>query len=375
MKVALITGITGQDGSYLAELLLEKGYIVHGIKRRSSLFNTARIDHLYQDPHDPDQRLKLHYGDLTDAMNLTRIIQECQPDEIYNLGAMSHVAVSFDTPEYVGNVDGLGTLRILEAVRILGLEKKTRIYQASTSELYGGLAENKNERGFYDESSPFYPRSPYGVAKIYGFWITKNYREAYNMFACNGILFNHESPRRGETFVTRKITRAVSKIALGIQDKIYLGNLEAKRDWGHAKDYVRMMWMILQADKAEDWVIATGVTTTVREFVRLAFREVGIELDFKGDGEKEKAFVKICNNKDYQLEIGKEVLSVDPSYFRPTEVDLLIGDPSKAMNELGWVPEYDLASLVTDMMESDISLMKKDIILIKAGHKIFKQAE
>jgi GDPmannose 4,6-dehydratase len=375
MKVALITGITGQDGSYLAELLLEKGYFVHGIKRRSSLFNTARIDHLYQDPHDPDQRLKLHYGDLTDAMNLTRIIQECQPDEIYNLGAMSHVAVSFDTPEYVGNVDGLGTLRILEAVRILGLEKKTKIYQASTSELYGGLPENKNERGFYDESSPFYPRSPYGVAKIYGFWITKNYREAYNMFACNGILFNHESPRRGETFVTRKITRAVSKIALGIQDKIYLGNLEAKRDWGHAKDYVRMMWMILQADEAEDWVIATGVTTTVREFVRLAFREVGIELEFKGVGVNEKAFVKTCNNKGFQLEIGKEVLSVDPTYFRPTEVDLLIGDPSKAKNKLGWVPEHNLASLVKDMMDSDISLMKKDIILIKAGHDILKQAE
>jgi GDPmannose 4,6-dehydratase len=375
MKVALITGITGQDGSYLAELLLEKGYFVHGIKRRSSLFNTARIDHLYQDPHDPNQRLKLHYGDLTDAMNLTRIIQECQPDEIYNLGAMSHVAVSFDTPEYVGNVDGLGTLRILEAVRILGLEKKTRIYQASTSELYGGLEENKNKRGFYDESSPFYPRSPYGVAKIYGFWITKNYREAYKMFACNGILFNHESPRRGETFVTRKITRAVSKIALGLQEKLYLGNLEAKRDWGHAKDYVRMMWMILQADLAEDWVIATGVTTTVRDFVIMAFREVGVELQFNGNGVNEKAFVTACNNEDFQLQIGKEVLSVDPSYFRPTEVDLLIGDPSKAKNKLGWIPEYDLASLVKDMMDSDVSLMKKNVILQKAGHHILKQAE
>jgi GDPmannose 4,6-dehydratase len=374
-KVALITGITGQDGSYLAELLLEKGYIVHGIKRRSSLFNTNRIDHLYQDPHDPDQRLKLHYGDLTDAMNLTRIIQECQPDEIYNLGAMSHVAVSFDTPEYVGNVDGLGTLRILEAVRILGLEKKTRIYQASTSELYGGMPENKNERGFYDESSPFYPRSPYGVAKIYGFWITKNYREAYKMFACNGILFNHESPRRGETFVTRKITRAVAKIALGLQEKVFLGNLEAKRDWGHAKDYVRMMWMILQADKPEDWVIATGVTTTVREFVRLAFSEVGIEVEFKGEGVDEKAYVVTCNQKDFQIEIGKEVLSVDPSYFRPTEVDLLIGDPSKAKNELGWVPEHDLASLVKDMMKGDVLLMKKDVDLLKAGHEILKQAE
>jgi GDPmannose 4,6-dehydratase len=375
MKVALITGITGQDGSYLAELLLEKGYMVHGIKRRSSLFNTARIDHLYQDPHDPDQRLKLHYGDLTDAMNLTRIIQECQPDEIYNLGAMSHVAVSFDTPEYVGNVDGLGTLRILEAVRILGLEKKTRIYQASTSELYGGMPENKNDKGFYDESSPFYPRSPYGVAKIYGFWITKNYREAYDMFACNGILFNHESPRRGETFVTRKITRAVSKIALGLQDKFYLGNLEAKRDWGHAKDYVRMMWMILQADQPEDWVIATGVTTTVRDFVSMAFKQVGIELEFKGTGVDEKAYVKACSNKEFQLAIGKEVLSVDPTYFRPTEVDLLIGDPSKAKNKLGWVPEHDLASLVKDMMASDIELMQKDVILLKAGHEILKQAE
>jgi GDPmannose 4,6-dehydratase len=375
MKVALITGITGQDGSYLAELLLEKGYMVHGIKRRSSLFNTARIDHLYQDPHDPDQRLKLHYGDLTDAMNLTRIIQECQPDEIYNLGAMSHVAVSFDTPEYVGNVDGLGTLRILEAVRILGLEKKTRIYQASTSELYGGMPENKNDKGFYDESSPFYPRSPYGVAKIYGFWITKNYREAYDMFACNGILFNHESPRRGETFVTRKITRAVSKIALGLQDKFYLGNLEAKRDWGHAKDYVRMMWMILQADQPEDWVIATGVTTTVRDFVSMAFKQVGISLEFKGIGVDEKAYVTACSKQEFQLAIGKEVLSVDPTYFRPTEVDLLIGDPSKAKNKLGWVPEHDLASLVKDMMQSDVDLMKKDVILQKAGHEILKQAE
>ena len=375
MKVALITGITGQDGSYLAELLLEKGYMVHGIKRRSSLFNTARIDHLYQDPHDPDQRLKLHYGDLTDAMNLTRIIQECQPDEIYNLGAMSHVAVSFDTPEYVGNVDGLGTLRILEAVRILGLEKKTRIYQASTSELYGGMPENKNDKGFYDESSPFYPRSPYGVAKIYGFWITKNYREAYDMFACNGILFNHESPRRGETFVTRKITRAVSKIALGLQDKFYLGNLEAQRDWGHAKDYVRMMWMILQADQPEDWVIATGVTTTVRDFVSMAFNQVGISLEFKGEGVDEKAYVTACSKQEFQLAIGKEVLSVDPTYFRPTEVDLLIGDPSKAKNKLGWVPEHDLASLVKDMMASDVELMQKDVVLLNAGHEILKQAE
>lgn len=369
MKVALITGVTGQDGSYLAELLLEKGYRVHGIKRRSSLFNTDRIDHLYQDPHDTNQRFKLHYGDLSDAMNLTRIIQETQPDEIYNLGAMSHVGVSFDTPEYVGNIDGLGTLRILEAVRILGLEKKTKIYQASTSELYGGLPENKNEKGFYDENSPFYPRSPYGVAKIYGFWITKNYREAHNMFACNGILFNHESPRRGETFVTRKITRAVSKIALGLQDKFYLGNLEAKRDWGHAKDYVRMMWMILQAEQPEDWVIATGVTTTVRDFVRLAFREVGIEIEFKGDGAQEKAFVKKCDNKAFQIAIGKEVLSVDPTYFRPTEVDVLIGDPTKAKEILGWVPEYDLADIVKDMMQSDLTIMRKNKYLKDEGYE------
>ena len=375
MKVALITGITGQDGSYLAEFLLEKGYLVHGIKRRSSLFNTQRIDHLYQDPHVSDKKFHLHYGDLSDSINLTRIIKETQPDEIYNLGAMSHVAVSFDTPEYVGNIDGLGTLRILEAIRILGLENKTRIYQASTSELYGGLAENKNKKGFYDELSPFYPRSPYGVAKLYGFWITKNYREAYNIFACNGILFNHESPRRGETFVTRKITRAVSKIALGLQDKLYLGNLDAQRDWGHAKDYVRMMWMILQAKKPEDWVIATGVTTKVRDFVRLAFLEVGIELDFKGKGINEKAYISACKNKNYNLKIGKEVVSIDPSYFRPTEVDLLIGDPSKAKSKLGWVPEFNLESLVKDMMSSDISLMKKEIDLIKSGHDISIKSE
>jgi GDPmannose 4,6-dehydratase len=338
MKVALITGVTGQDGSYLAELLLEKGYMVHGIKRRSSSLNTERIDHIYQDPHEENPRFKLHYGDLTDSLNITKIIQMCQPDEIYNLGAMSHVKVSFDVPEYVGQVDALGTLRILEAVRLLGLEKKTRIYQASTSELYGGIPENKNEKGFYDENSPFYPRSPYGVAKIYGFWITKNYREAYDMFACNGILFNHESPRRGETFVTRKITRAVARIALGQKEKFYLGNLDAKRDWGHAKDYVRMMWMILQADKPEDWVIATGETTSVRDFVRLAFKEVGIELEFKGEGIDEKAYVLSCSDDNYQLQIGKEILSVDPNYFRPTEVDLLIGDPTKAKEKLGWVP-------------------------------------
>lgn len=384
-KTALITGITGQDGSYLAELLLEKGYEVHGIKRRSSLFNTDRIDHLYQDPHDPNQRLKLHYGDLTDSMNLTRIIQEVQPDEIYNLGAMSHVKVSFDMPEYVGNVDGLGTLRILEAVRLLGLTQKTRIYQASTSELYGGMTENKNERGFYDENTPFYPRSPYGVAKIYGFWITKNYREAYNMYACNGILFNHESPRRGETFVTRKITRAVAKIALGLQDKLFLGNLEAKRDWGHAKDYVRMMWMILQADQPEDWVIATGVTTTVRDFVKMAFQEVGMELEFLGTGVDEKGFIKTIDERKFTQATGLpsfggaggglEVLSIDPSYFRPTEVDLLLGDPTKAKEKLGWVPEHDLESLVKDMMQSDLKLMQKDVALLEAGHKVLKQAE
>ena len=358
MKVALITGVTGQDGSYLAEFLLEKGYEVHGIKRRASSLNTQRIDHIYQDPHEDNPRFKLHYGDLTDSLNITKIIQMCQPDEIYNLGAMSHVKVSFDVPEYVGQVDALGTLRILEAVRLLGLEKKTRIYQASTSELYGGMPENKNEKGFYDENSPFYPRSPYGVAKIYGFWITKNYREAYNLFACNGILFNHESPRRGETFVTRKITRAVARIALGQKDKFYLGNLDAQRDWGHAKDYVRMMWMILQSEQPEDWVIATGVTTKVRDFVRLAFREVGIELEFKGNGVDEKAYITNCNHKDFQIPIGKEVLSVDPTYFRPTEVDLLIGDPSKAKEKLGWVPEHDLESLVKDMMQSDIKLLQ-----------------
>ena len=369
MKVALITGITGQDGSYLAELLLEKGYEVHGIKRRSSSFNTDRIDHLYQDPHHPNQKLKLHYGDLSDPMNITKIIKECQPDEIYNLGAMSHVKVSFDTPEYVGDIDGLGALRILEAVRLLGLENKTRIYQASTSELYGGMSENKNEKGLYDEDSPFYPRSPYGVAKLYGYWITKNYREAYNMFSCNGILFNHESPRRGETFVTRKITRATSRIALGLQDKFYLGNLDAQRDWGHAKDYVRMMWMILQAKQPEDWVIATGKTTTVRDFVKTAFNEVGIELEFKGTGDQEKAFVSRCGNDEFQLEIGKEVLSIDPNYYRPTEVDFLVGDPTKAKEKLGWVAEHDLASLVKDMMKSDINLMRKDQYLKTGGYK------
>lgn len=375
MKKALITGITGQDGAYLADLLLKKGYEVHGIKRRSSLFNTDRIDHLYQDPHESNVCFKLHYGDLTDSTNLIRIVQEVQPDEIYNLGAMSHVKVSFDSPEYVANVDGIGTLRILEAVRILGLEKKTRVYQASTSELFGGMPENKNERGFYDENSPFYPRSPYGVAKIYGFWITKNYREAYNMFACNGILFNHESPLRGETFVTRKITRATAKIALGLQDKLFLGNLDALRDWGHAKDYVEAMWLILQQDVPEDYVIATGVTTSVRDFVRMSFKQVGIELAFKGEGVEEKAYVVSCSNPDYQLEAGREVVAVDPKYFRPTEVDLLIGDPTKSKTKLGWKPQYDLAGLVEDMMSSDVDHFKKELLLKAAGYSVRNQFE
>ncbi|AOZ98549.1 GDP-mannose 4,6-dehydratase [Flavobacterium commune] len=353
-KVALITGITGQDGSYLAELLLEKGYEVHGVKRRASSFNTQRIDHLYVDLHENNVHFKLHYGDLTDSTNIIRIIQEVQPDEIYNLGAMSHVKVSFDSPEYVANVDGIGTLRILEAVRILGLTHKTRIYQASTSELYGGLEENKNEKGFYDENSPFYPRSPYGVAKIYGFWITKNYREAYNMYACNGILFNHESPRRGETFVTRKITMATAKIALGKQDCLYLGNLNAQRDWGHAKDYVEAMWAMLQQEKAEDFVIATGKTTCVRDFVRMAFAECGIELAFSGNAENEIATVVVCNNPEFQIEIGKTVVKIDPEYYRPTEVDLLIGDPVKANTKLNWKPKYDLGLLVKEMVTSDL---------------------
>ncbi|RZK58384.1 MAG: GDP-mannose 4,6-dehydratase [Pedobacter sp.] len=375
MKKALITGITGQDGAYLADLLLKKGYEVHGIKRRSSLFNTDRIDHLYQDPHESNVRFKLHYGDLTDSTNLIRIVQEVQPDEIYNLGAMSHVKVSFDSPEYVANVDGIGTLRILEAVRILGLEKKTRVYQASTSELFGGMPENKNEKGFYDENSPFYPRSPYGVAKIYGFWITKNYREAYNIFACNGILFNHESPLRGETFVTRKITRATAKIALGLQDKLFLGNLDALRDWGHAKDYVEAMWLILQQDVAEDYIIATGVTTSVRDFVQMSFKQVGIELQFKGVGVEEKAYVVSCSNADYQLEIGREVVAVDSAYFRPTEVDLLIGDPTKSKTKLGWKPQYDLEGLIEDMMASDVDHFKKELMLKAAGYSVKNQFE
>lgn len=349
MKTALITGITGQDGAYLAELLLEKGYMVHGIKRRSSLINTDRIDHLYQDPHEKNIRLKLHYGDLTDSTNLIRIIQETQPDEIYNLAAMSHVKVSFDTPEYTANADGIGTLRLLEAIRILGLENKTKIYQASTSELYG-LVQEVPQR----ETTPFYPRSPYGVAKLYAYWITVNYREAYGMFACNGILFNHESPLRGETFVTRKITRAVAAIATGHQDTLYVGNLDAQRDWGHAKDYVEAMWRILQQDKPEDFVIATGVTTKVREFISMAFAEVGILIEFEGHGLQEKGIVVACANDDFQLPVGKVVVAIDPTYFRPTEVDLLIGDATKARTVLGWEPKYDLKMLVQEMMEADI---------------------
>lgn len=369
MKKALITGITGQDGAYLAEFLLKKGYEVHGVKRRSSLFNTDRIDHLYQDPHIDNRNFFLHFGDLTDSMNLTRIIADTQPDEIYNLAAMSHVAVSFETPEYTANADGIGTLRILEAVRLLGLTQKSRIYQASTSELYGLVQEIPQ-----NEKTPFYPRSPYACAKLYAYWITVNYREAYNMFASNGILFNHESPIRGETFVTRKITRAVAKIALGLQDKLYLGNLSAKRDWGHAKDYVRMMWLILQAKEAEDWVIATGITTEVRDFVKMAFNELGIEVEFRGEGINEKGYIKKCNG-DFQLEIGKEVVSVDERYFRPTEVDLLIGDASKAREKLGWIPEYDLSALVKDMVQSDLKLMQKDKYLKDGGYKILSYFE
>ncbi|MRT16879.1 GDP-mannose 4,6-dehydratase [Vitellibacter sp. q18] len=361
-KIAFITGVTGQDGAYLSELLLKKGYIVHGLKRRSSLLNTDRVDHLYQDPHVAHRNFILHYGDMTDSTNLIRLIQSIQPDEIYNLAAMSHVQVSFETPEYTANADGIGTLRILDAVRLLGMEKKTKIYQASTSELYGKVQEVPQT-----ETTPFYPRSPYAVAKMYAYWITVNYREAYGMFACNGILFNHESPIRGETFVTRKITRAVSRIALGLQDVLYLGNLDAQRDWGHAKDYVKMMWMILQADEPEDWVIATGKTTPVRDFVRMAFAEIGIELEFKGKGIEEKGFVKKCGHPEYQLPVGKQVLQVDPKYFRPTEVDLLIGDPTKARTKLGWRATYDLASLIKEMMESDLKLMKKDQYLKNGG--------
>lgn len=369
-KIALITGVTGQDGAYLTELLLSKGYEVHGIKRRSSLFNTERIDHLYQDPHEKNVHLTLHYGDLTDSTNLIRIIQEVQPDEIYNLAAMSHVHVSFETPEYTANADGIGTLRILEAVRLLGLTKKTKVYQASTSELYGLVQEVPQS-----ERTPFYPRSPYAVAKLYAYWITVNYREAYNMFAANGILFNHESPLRGETFVTRKITRGVGKIALGLQDKIFLGNLDAKRDWGHAKDYVEAMWLILQQDKAEDYVIATGVTTSVRDFVRMAFSEIGVQLEFKGKNAKEVAVVAGSNNPDYQVEIGKEVVAVDPRYYRPTEVDLLIGDPSKAQTQLGWTPKYNLDMLVKEMVESDVELFRREKLLKESGFAIRNQYE
>jgi GDPmannose 4,6-dehydratase len=369
-KVALITGITGQDGAYLSEFLLAKGYIVHGIKRRSSLFNTDRIDHIYQDPHVDNKNFILHYGDLTDSTNLIRIIQEVQPDEIYNLGAMSHVKVSFEIPEYVADTDGIGTLRLLEAIRILGLTKKTRIYQASTSELYGLVQEVPQK-----ETTPFYPRSPYAVAKMYAYWITVNYREAYGMFACNGVLFNHESPLRGETFVTRKITRGVAKIALGLQDKLFMGNINSKRDWGHAKDYIEAMYLILQQDTPEDFVIATGVTTEIREFIRMAFAEAGIEIQFKGKGVKEKGYIAACNHPDYQLEIGKEVLAIDPRYFRPTEVDLLIGDPTKAMTKLGWKPKYTLKTLVEEMVASDIDLFRREKLLQEAGFEVRNQYE
>jgi GDPmannose 4,6-dehydratase len=378
MKVALITGVTGQDGAYLTEFLLKKGYFVHGLKRRSSLFNTDRIDHLYQDQHENEVNFKLHFGDLTDSTNLIRIIQEVQPDEIYNLAAMSHVQVSFEMPEYTANADGIGTLRLLEAVRILGLEKKTRVYQASTSELYGLVQAVPQS-----ENTPFYPRSPYAVAKIYGYWITVNYREAYNMFACNGILFNHESPLRGETFVTRKITRAACKIALGLQKCLYLGNLSAQRDWGHAKDYVEAMWLILQQDKAEDYVIATGVTTTVRDFVKMSFAELGIEVEFSGKNEYEKG---VIIDIDYELakslglnidslHFGMDVVRVDAKYYRPTEVDLLLGDPTKSKTQLGWEPNYDLPLLVKDMVQSDLQLMKKDEYLKEGGFKTLNYFE
>ncbi|MEP2770533.1 MAG: GDP-mannose 4,6-dehydratase [Fulvivirga sp.] len=370
MKKALITGITGQDGAYLAELLLSKGYEVHGVKRRSSLFNTDRIDHLYHDPHEEGLNFHLHYGDLTDSTNLIRIIQEVQPDEIYNLGAMSHVKVSFETPEYTANADGLGALRILEAIRILNLEKKTKFYQASTSELYGLVQETPQS-----ESTPFYPRSPYGVAKLYAYWITVNYREAYNIYACNGILFNHESPIRGETFVSRKITRAACRIALGLQDKMYLGNLDAQRDWGHAKDYVEAMYLMLQQEVPQDLVIATGVTTKVRDFVKMAFEKLGIELEFKGSGEKEIAVIKSVQNKEFDIKPGKEVVAIDPTYYRPTEVDLLIGDSTKARKLLNWKPKYNLQELVHDMITSDLSLMKKNKHMIDSGFDAFNYYE
>lgn len=360
-KVALITGITGQDGAYLAELLLDKGYSVHGVKRRASLFNTDRIDHLYRDPHETGRDLTLHYGDMTDSTNLIRIIQETQPDEIYNLAAQSHVQVSFETPEYTANADGIGVLRLLEAIRILGLEKKTRFYQASTSELFGKVQETPQK-----ETTPFYPRSPYAVAKLYAYWICVNYREAYGIFACNGILFNHESPIRGETFVTRKITRAVSRIKMGLQEKLYLGNLDARRDWGHAQDYVKAMWLMLQQEKPEDFVIATGVTTKVRDFVDMAFRHVGIEIEWQGTGVDEKGIEKAT---------GKILVEVDPRYFRPTEVELLLGDPAKAREKLGWKPETNLQKLVSDMMNADLESTRRDEVLRKAGHKIFDYFE
>ena len=370
MKKALITGVTGQDGAYLAELLLEKGYEVHGIKRRSSLFNTDRVDHLYHDLHENDVRFILHYGDLTDATNLIRLVQEIQPDEIYNLGAMSHVGVSFDSPEYTANVDAMGTLRLLEAIRICGLENKTRIYQASTSELYGLVQETPQK-----ETTPFYPRSPYACAKLYAYWITVNYREAYGMFACNGILFNHESPLRGETFVTRKVTRAVAKIALGLQDCVYMGNIDSQRDWGHAKDYVEAMHAMLQVDEPEDFVISTGVTTSVREFIVKTFDHVGIKLRFEGEGVEEVAKVVSCSNPEYQVPEGKIVMKIDPRYFRPTEVDLLLGDSSKAREKLKWTPKHNLDSLVTDMMNSDLNLFKRDKYLVEGGHRIMEYHE
>lgn len=374
-KVALITGITGQDGAYLAEFLLAKGYIVHGIKRRSSLFNTERIDHLYQDPHETDKNFILHYGDLTDSTNLIRIVQEIQPDEIYNLGAQSHVKVSFETPEYTANSDAIGTLRLLEAIRLLGLEKKTRFYQASTSELYGLVQEVPQT-----EKTPFYPRSPYAVAKLYGYWIVVNYREAYDIFACNGILFNHESPLRGETFVTRKITRGVSEIIMGLSERIYLGNLSARRDWGHAKDYVKAMYLMLQQDTPDDFVVATGITTEVREFVRMAFEEAGVIIEYKGNGKDEKGYIKEIKDLPEgsvldEKSIGKCILEIDPQYFRPTEVDLLIGDPQKAKEKLGWEPEYDLNRLISEMIANDLKIMKKEKDLAELGHEVIVRRE
>ncbi len=365
MKKALITGVTGQDGSYLAELLLAKGYEVHGIKRRTSLINTNRIDHLYKDYHEENLKFKLYYGDLTDSTNIIRIIQEVQPDEIYNLGAMSHVQVSFEEPEYAANTDGIGTLRILEAIRILGLEKKTKIYQASTSELYGKVQEVPQT-----ETTPFYPRSPYGVAKLYGYWITVNYREAYGMYTCNGILFNHESPRRGETFVTRKITRCVAEIVYGLKNKLWLGNLDAKRDWGHAKDYVEAMWLMLQQPEPEDFVIATGVTTSVRDFVKMAFAHAGMELRFEGKGENEKGIIVSVSNPECRAKVGQVVVEVDANYFRPTEVDLLLGDATKAKEKLGWVPKYTLEQLVVEMVDSDLEHFKKELLLKESGYQI-----